>query len=69
MLTFSGQILTVEGTYLRHGACLSTDAKPTGGNMGNGSVLKEIDTGAVYRYDAAGAQWIQDENHTSTNTY
>lgn len=69
MLTFSKQILTAEGKYLRRGSCLSTDTKPTGGNMGNGSVLKEIDTGAVYRYNAAASTWVEDTSGNGTETW
>lgn len=34
---------------------LSTDSKPTG--VGNGWMFIEMDSGKIYFYDAAGAQW------------
>lgn len=39
------------------GACLSTDAKPTGDHIQNGSKLIEMDTGKVFMYDAQGKIW------------
>ena len=39
------------------GFCLSTDTKPTGDLIGNGSDLLEMDTGKVCFYDAEGVQW------------
>ena len=36
---------------------LSTDTKPT--NVGNGSTLKEIDTGKTYMFDAVGKTWYE----------
>lgn len=36
--------------------CLSTDTKPTE-KIPNGSVCIEIDTGAVYMFDAANKEW------------
>ena len=36
---------------------LSTDTKPL--NVGNGSTLKEIDTGKEYMFDAAGKEWYE----------
>ena len=41
----------------KEGYCMSTDDKPTGGGIANGSKLDEINTGTEYRYDQAGAQW------------
>lgn len=40
------------------GDCLSTDAKPTE-NIGNGSVLREMDTGKNFKFDADGAKWLE----------
>ncbi len=37
---------------------LSTDSKPASG-VGNGSAFIEMDSGTLYFYDAAGAQWIE----------
>ena len=42
---------------LRSGHCLSTDIKPTGPSIGNGSSLVEMDTKKVFFYDAEGVQW------------
>ena len=36
---------------------LSTDTKPD--NIGNGSTFKEMDTGALYMYDAENEQWLE----------
>ena len=47
-----------DDTMYREGVCLSTDTKPTPADMCNGSRLEEIDTGAVYRYDRAGGDWV-----------
>lgn len=38
---------------------LSSDTKPTGNGVVNGSRFLEIDTGKTYMYDAAGAQWLE----------
>ena len=39
------------------GACLSSDTKPTGDHIQNGSKLIEMDTGKVFMYDAQGKVW------------
>jgi hypothetical protein len=44
------------GDVLSEAACLSTDTKPTTG-IANGSLCIEIDTGDIYMFDAAGAEW------------
>lgn len=49
------QIHTDGGNYVEI-ACLSTDTKPTAGII-TGSLALEVDTGDVYAYDEAGAQW------------
>ena len=36
---------------------LSTDTKPTGDTVGNGSRFLEMDTAKIYLYDADGAEW------------
>ena len=38
---------------------LSSDTKPTGNGVVNGSRFLEIDTGKTYMYDAAGSQWLE----------
>lgn len=41
----------LEGKKYVEIACLSTDTKPTGGNISTGSLLHEVDTGKIYAYD------------------
>ena len=36
---------------------LSTDTKPTGDTVANGSCFLEMDTSKIYFYDADGAEW------------
>lgn len=38
---------------------LSTDIKPTGEVVKNGSVFIEIDTSTIYFFDAARNQWLE----------
>ena len=38
-------------------AGLSSDTKPTGDLYSTGSLFLEVDTGDVYAYDEAGAEW------------
>lgn len=38
---------------------LSTDTKPTGADVANGSAFIELDAGKLYFYDADGAQWLE----------
>ncbi|MBQ6840420.1 MAG: hypothetical protein IJO45_06975 [Oscillospiraceae bacterium] len=38
---------------------LSTDTKPTGDEVPNGSTFLEMDTGNVYAFDKANTQWRQ----------
>ena len=61
MLTWeSSKIVGYEGgvaVELRRGHCLSTDTKPTGPSIGNGSYLREMDTGDEYEYDAENDIW------------
>lgn len=45
--TFSGDRI--------EGACIAADTKPT--NVGNGSILIEMDTGKTYMFDKANTQW------------
>ena len=37
----------------------STDEKPTGDAVGNGSIFMEMDTSTIYLYDAEAAQWVE----------
>lgn len=59
MVTFEGSVKSIPGviSYAAKGACLSTDTKPT--NVGNGSILLEMDTGKTYAFDAEGEEWIE----------
>lgn len=36
---------------------LSTDVKPTGAAVANGSAFIELDTSKIYFYNADGAEW------------
>ena len=38
---------------------LSTDTKPTGKQIGNGSVFLEIDTGKVFLFNEASEAWVE----------
>lgn len=38
---------------------LSTDAKPTGPEIGNGSCYLEMDSGKIWFYDAENSQWLE----------
>ncbi len=49
---------TYDGLAVGDFACLSTDTKPTEG-IANGSVCIEMDTGKIYFYDAANAEWLE----------
>lgn len=40
------------------GECLSTDTKPTT-DIANGSILIEMDTGSIYMFNEAGAEWVE----------
>ena len=39
--------------------CLSTDQKPTGGDLKNGYALVEMDTGDIYLYNEATSSWTK----------
>ncbi len=39
--------------------CLSTDTKPTGGDLKNGFPLVEMDTGDIYLYNEATSSWTK----------
>ena len=66
MVTWFREIYRVsDGTTFRDGVCLSTDSKPTPTDMGNGSRLEEMDTGAIYRYDSDGGQWVTPESNNA----
>lgn len=48
----------INGKALVEAACLSGDTKPTDG-IANGSILIEMDTGSIYMFDEAGAEWLE----------
>lgn len=50
---------TNSGSSIRHYVCKSTDIKPTGGDVPNGSDLYEMDTGDIYMYDAETKTWLK----------
>ena len=60
MVTAQNEIQLQNGVYI--GATTfygrSTDSKPTTG-VANGSIFMEMDTGKIWFYDAAGAQWLE----------
>lgn len=59
MLTWTKAIyITETGKTVYAGVCLAADDKPTGGDIGNGSKLTEIDTATDFLYDEAGESWI-----------
>lgn len=47
----------IAGQTYSVGECLSTDNKPTGDQIFNGSQLTEMDTSTVYFYDAENGVW------------
>lgn len=47
----------VQFLYYGEGDCLSADTKPTN-NIFNGSVLTEIDTGNIYKFDQSSNSWM-----------
>lgn len=47
----------IAGKAYFEGECLSTDAKPTGEHIMNGSKLIEMDTSTLYIYDAENQEW------------
>lgn len=47
-----------DGDVLIESACLSTDTKPTDG-IANGSICIEMDTGSIYMFNEAGAEWLE----------
>ena len=46
-----------EGGKFIEGVCLSTDTKPTGNEIANGSILLEMDTSTLYMYDRDSTEW------------
>lgn len=46
-----------QSLYYGEGDCLSTDTKPTE-NIFNGSILIEIDTGNIYKFNQDSNSWM-----------
>ena len=57
MITWTEQRQIGAEQTLGEGVCLSTDTKPTGDSIANGSRLMEIDTSKLYFYDAESETW------------
>lgn len=55
--TWGGEV-DFETCLYKEGHCLSTDSKPTGGDLYNGSKLIEMDTGKTLYYDAENETWL-----------
>lgn len=58
MITFNFSTPRFDGKAYQEGYCLSTDTKPTD-NIGNGSILAEIDTGDVYFFNETAGAWVK----------
>lgn len=52
----------------REGACLSTDEKPAGADIGNGSKLMEMDTSILFLYDKDAGEWKEWGASSSTSS-
>ena len=46
-------------SYMNEYSCISTDDKPSGEHVKNGSSLREIDTGKRYMFDAEHQTWLE----------
>lgn len=57
-LTTWGGMVDGDPCLYKEGHCLSTDSKPTGGDLFNGSKLIEMDTGKTCYYDAENETWL-----------
>lgn len=57
MISYNNVEITESGKRKVEIECLSTDTKPT--DIANGSLILEMDTGDVYAFDEAGAQWLK----------
>lgn len=57
MITWTVQQQIGADQTLSEGVCLSTDTKPTGEGIANGSKLMEMDTSTLYLYDAENGAW------------
>lgn len=57
MITITTEKYLSYGSMYKEGVCLSTDTKPTGDELANGSKLMEMDTSKFYLYDKANKTW------------
>lgn len=59
MITAENQIQLQDGVYTGPVTLfgLSTDTKPTGAEVANGSCFLEMDTAKIFFYDADGETW------------
>ena len=58
MLTTIRLVRETRNKQIKEVACLSTDTKPTEG-VANGSICIEMDTGKIYMFNEAGAEWLE----------
>lgn len=58
MLTTIRLVRETRNKQIKEIACLSTDTKPTEG-VANGSILIEMNTGKIYMFNEAGAEWLE----------
>lgn len=62
MVTWTKRSYVGKHRRLCAGDCLSTDTKPTtteGDGIYNGSILREMDTGKVFKYNQASESWVE----------
>ena len=62
MVTWTKRKYVGKHRRLCAGDCVSTDSKPItteGENIANGSVLREMDTGKVFKFNEASGAWIE----------
>ena len=57
MITYSKSEYPTSKLHYFEGHCLSSDTKPVGDNIANGSSLIEMDTSKIYFYDAQNGEW------------
>lgn len=58
MLTTIRLVRETRNKQIKEIACLSTDTKPTEG-VANGSILIEMNTGKIFMFNEAGAEWLE----------
>lgn len=55
MVTWNVTLISGTSKDYCEGSCLSTDSKPT--NVANGSILMEMDTATLYKFDEENNTW------------